>query len=524
MSADTARAIAEGLRADGADTGFGVPGGGPNLDVVGALDDIGLRFVLTHGETAAAIMAGTYGLLTGRAALALATRGPGATSAANGVAQATLDRFPLLMVTDSVAASDVARIDHQRLDQQALMRPITKWSGALGHLDPAGTVRGALALAAATPAGAVHLDDDPSVPGDRPPPEPRPLAIEAVDIARARTLLDGAKRPVAIVGTGALPDATDVRATLTTLGWPVLTTYQATGVVHSEGRQGAGLFTNGASEAPLLRQADLIVAIGLDVVEPIPAPWPYDAPVVALQAVPVTSSYLPASVLLTGPVGELLTAIAPDHGSDWPDDAGALHRERVRAELREHAPNAGLSPLELVDTVRTHTPPDTMVTVDAGAHFLAVMPMWPTSEPMRLLISNGLATMGFALPAAIAAALARPGTPVVCFVGDGGLGMTLAELETLARLRLPVTVVVFDDAVLSLIRVKQRAGHGGERAVGYGPVDFAAVARGMGLDATTVDDAAALSAALRARWTRPRLIDAHIDPTSYAHLIAVTRG
>jgi acetolactate synthase-1/2/3 large subunit len=162
--------------------------------------------------------------------------------------------------------------------------------------------------------------------------------------------------------------------------------------------------------------------------------------------------------------------------------------------------------------------------VDAGAHFLAVLPFWPATTPTQLLISNGLATMGFALPAAIGAALARPGVPVVCMVGDGGLAMTLAELETLARLQLPVTVVVFDDAALSLIEVKQKPGQGGSEAVRFHPVDYAAVAAAMGLDSIVVTNAADTAAALRGGWDRPRLIDARIDPSTYARLIAVTRG
>jgi acetolactate synthase I/II/III large subunit len=309
------------------------------------------------------------------------------------------------------------------------------------------------------------------------------------------------------------------------VGWPVLATYQGAGIVDSEGPTGAGLFTNGASERALLAQADLIVTVGLDPVEPIPAPWRYDAPVVTIFPTTITSTYVPTRVALTGALDVLLDAVldgAPAHG--WDADAGAAHRSAGRAELRGHA-GVTLGPIDLVDAVLAAAPADATATVDAGAHFLAVMPFWPAREPRRLLISNGLATMGFAVPAAIGAALARPGRPVVCFVGDGGLGMTLAELETIARLQLPVTVVVFDDAVLSLIKVKQRPSHGGATAVQYRPVDFAAVARAMGLGATTVDDRTGLVDALAANpWDRPHLIDARIDPAPYAHLIEVTRG
>ena len=131
--------------------------------------------------------------------------------------------------------------------------------------------------------------------------------------------------------------------------------------------------------------------------------------------------------------------------------------------------------------VRAHTPAGTIATVDAGAHMLAVMPLWEVDEPRQLLISSGLATMGFALPAAIAAALCVPGRPVVAFTGDGGLGMTLAEIETAVRLRLRIVVIVFNDAALSLIKIKQRpAGQGGAEAVDYAPVSFAGVATAMG--------------------------------------------
>jgi acetolactate synthase I/II/III large subunit len=169
-------------------------------------------------------------------------------------------------------------------------------------------------------------------------------------------------------------------------------------------------------------------------------------------------------------------------------------------------------------------PQGTIATVDAGAHFLAIMPFWPSLEPLQLLISNGLATMGFAVPAAIAAALAKPGSPVVCMVGDGGLAMALAELETISRLRLPITVVVFDDAALSLIEVKQKAGQGGEAAVRFAPVDYAQVAAAMGLESVMVTTAAEATKALTGGWDAPRLIDARIDPATYTRLIAATRG
>jgi acetolactate synthase-1/2/3 large subunit len=169
-------------------------------------------------------------------------------------------------------------------------------------------------------------------------------------------------------------------------------------------------------------------------------------------------------------------------------------------------------------------PPHASITVDAGAHFLAVMPLVRVANPHQLLISNGLATMGFAVPAAIGVSLARPGDPVVAFTGDGGLSMVLGELETIARLELPITIVVFNDAALSLIEIKQVHGHGGPEAVRYRPVDFAAIAYASGLDGIVVESEGELTAALSGSWDRPRLIDARIDPSAYPALIAATRG
>ena len=524
MSNGLAKALAAGVRDRGAEIVFGLPGGGPNLDVVGAVGDVGLRFVLAHGETAACIMAGTFGLLTGRPALAIATRGPGAASAVNGAAQATLDRFPLLLVTDCVPSNDKARFAHQRINQQQLLGPVTKWSGRLSlSADTTDVVRNALDFAAARPAGAVHLDYDPN--GVEMPTPARPVeAVSTGDVVmHAAQMIRDADKVVAIVGFEAVNASGEVLAVLERLGCPVLTTYQAIGVVPEGHPQLAGLYTNGAIEAAVLDDCDLILAVGLDQVEPMFSPWRYDKPVVSISEITACSTLLPIEVEVLGPLPVMLDRVVGASVSGWPAGSGAAALAHARAALAATS-TGNFGPLELATAVAAAAPTQATATVDAGAHFLAVMPFWPAAAPLRVLISNGLATMGFAVPAAIGAALARPGLPVVCMVGDGGLAMTLAELETIARLQLPVTVVVFDDAALSLIEVKQKAGQGGSEAVRFNPVDYAQVAAAMGLAATTVTSAAEASAVLADGWDRPRLIDARIDPSSYAPLITVTRG
>lgn len=522
---ELATTIVGALTDAGGDVLFGVPGGGANLELVGAAGAAGMRFVLMHGETAACIAAGVHGVLTGQPGATTVTRGPGTAAAVNGVAQATLDRAPLLLVSDTVPAAQAARVPHQRLDQRAMMRPATKWSGRIGGGDAATTAQRAVALTRRPPMGAVHLDFDATADTDA-APEPQDPAgeLDPVALGRATDLLRDAERPVLLAGAEAWPWVEDVRRTVEQVAIPSFTTYQARGLVPDGSPHAAGVFTNGAIERPLVERADVILAVGLDPVEPIPAPWEYGAPVVSLLPWPLTDPYYEPAVELTGPVGPTLHALADAvDTTGWERDAAATARAAARAALRAHR-SAAIGPIEAVAALDRHLPDGALVTVDAGAHMLAAVPLLTVTEPRGMLISNGLATMGFAVPAAIGAGLARRDRPVVAVTGDGGLGMVLAELETIARLSLPVTVVVFNDTALSLIEIKQGDDQGGRDAVRYHDTDFAAVAAGMGLDAVRVGDGRSLEEALRGGWGAPRVIDVRIDPGPYRGIIATTRG
>jgi acetolactate synthase I/II/III large subunit len=515
---------------------FGVPGGGSNLDVVGAADAVGCRFVLTHGETAAAIMAGVVGELTGRPGACVVTRGPGAASAVNGVAQALLDRQPMVLISDCVATEDRARISHQRLDHQLLLGPVTKASLRYGPHDtvmPAEVV----ALALAGRPGPVHLDLDPTAP---PGVAVAVTSLASGDIEAARAAVRDARRPLVIVGVGAVAVTVARRpAILTALtrfldgtGIPVLTTYKARGIVDDRGPNAAGVATGATIEAPLLDQADLIIGVGLDPVELIPAPWPYSAPMVLLGGWPIDdSTFFGDRVVaeIVGDVEQLLDRLTGLATTSWSATEAAEHRLTASARIRSAVPArpTALTPQDVVTLAREEVPPGTIVTVDAGAHMLVAVPLWEVERPGELLISGGLATMGFALPAAIAAALMAPDRRVVCFTGDGGLGIALAELETLARLDLGVVVVVFNDSTLSLIAAKQRAtGQGGDRAIRYATIGFAAVAAGCGVRSEWIVDGRAYRDALRRamRRTGPTLLDVAVDPSGYPGVIEAIRG
>jgi acetolactate synthase-1/2/3 large subunit len=394
-----------------------------------------------------------------------------------------------------------------------------------------------VALALAGRPGPVHLDLDPTAP---PGVAVAVTSLASGDIEAARAAVRDARRPLVIVGVGAVAVPVARRpAILTALtrfldgtGIPVLTTYKARGIVDDRGPNAAGVATGATIEAPLLDQADLIIGVGLDPVELIPAPWPYRAPMVLLGGWPIDdSTFFGDRVVaeIVGDVEQLLDRLTGLATTSWSATEAAEHRLTASARIRSAVPArpTALTPQDVVTLAREEVPPGTIVTVDAGAHMLVAVPLWEVERPGELLISGGLATMGFALPAAIAAALMAPDRRVVCFTGDGGLGIALAELETLARLDLDVVVVVFNDSTLSLIAAKQRAtGQGGDRAIRYATIGFAAVAAGCGVRSEWIVDGRAYRDALRRamRRTGPTLLDVAVDPSGYPGVIEAIRG
>ena len=538
------RAMAESVVAACRDAGtthlFGVPGGGSNLDVVGAAAAAGIEFVLVHTETAATVMAGVMGELTGAPGMAVATRGPGAASAVNGMAQALLDRQPVVLVTDSVSSADWDRVSHQRLAQQALMAPVAKATTVLDGSDPAAAAS-VVGVALDAPAGPVHIDFDPSAEASSPVPAPTPTKAQSdAGFEAVLRLARSARKPVIIAGVGAVSGRPGERAAVVAAidvmgrdgNVPVLCTYKARGVVADAAPWCAGIATGATIESPVLQEADLIIGVGLDPVEFIPAAWPYAAPLVSVGSWAVSDSvyfghHLAAEAV--GQLGPMTQQLAAVVESAWAAGDGQSFRQQANNELLAVVPDQprGLTPQQVVTIASSVAPMGTIATVDAGAHMLVTMPLWEVDAPGQLLISSGLATMGFALPAAVAASLASPARSVVCFTGDGGIGMALAELETLARLALPVVVVVFNDSLLSLIAAKQQPeGHGGAAAVTYSPIDFAAVARGCGLGAQRVNDAGEYEAALTAALVSgvPTLLDVAVDPSAYGAVLDAIRG
>jgi len=529
--ASVTEAIVETLAARGVTHIFGVPGGECNLDVIAAADKAGVRFVLTRTETSAAIMACVAAELTGAPGVAMATRGPGLAAATNGVAYADLDRAPLLLIADGYE-EDQAYISHQRIDQAAILAPMLRASSDLRQGDALGELDRLLAAATAQPPGPVYLE----VAGSRirraagPASAVAPAMARALpDLAQARAMLAQAKRPVVIAGLQARrPEAAAaLNRFVTATGCPALMTYKAKGVVSERTSLGLGLYANGVPEAPLLEAADLILLYGFDPVEGPPSPWRYqDTRTVELSEHAHAHSLLDSEHLLIGDIGAMLDGLADAlPAPDWTAEELTVAKQRLWTAALTPT-GEGIAPSHLVQAARAAFPPETRITIDAGAHMLPVLHLWQSGEANQSLISRGLSTMGFALPAAIAASLVDPGRPTVAFTGDGGIMMCLGELGTAIQYGATPVVVVFNDSALTLIGAKQKRRQLAAAGVGFSDADFAAIAGGFGWwswRVTAVEDLPAAFAAAQAAG-RAALIDVVINPAQYEDQILAIRG
>jgi acetolactate synthase I/II/III large subunit len=511
------------LRDAGVRALFGVPGGGGNLDLIAAAGRGGIPFVLTSTETGAAIAAIAQAEITGKPGACLTTLGPGAASVVNGVACAYLDRAPIVVFTDNYSPADQERYTHQRLEHAALFKSITNYSGSLSPDAVMDTVDRAFETLRTQPTGPVHVDCPADFASGSWRGEGGAL-ISVVDSATVvasgvgpvesiEDLLRSARKPLAIVGLGARrPEhAEAIRALCERLNLPAMVTYKAKGVVPDAHPWFAGVFTNGAIEKALFTESDLIIGIGLDMVELLPRPWTAEKFIL----------FGPESGASADGIRQVDEAL---QRTEW--DAAHV-RADVEAQRRRVAiPASGLSAQRVVEVAAAKLARDCRVTVDAGAHmFLATM-LWPVSEPNQMLISNGLSTMGFALPAAIGAALLDRKQPVVALTGDGGLLMCLGELMTAVRERLRIIVMVFSDASLSLIEIKQQARKLAPAGVALGQIDWPAIARGFGATGFVAGDEAGLDRAIDAALAAagPSLIEAKIDRSNYGATLKAVRG
>jgi len=454
------------LKAAGIERGFGIPSGNV-LPLMEAMRKGGVEFVLTAHEGSAGFAADVTGRMTDRPGLCIATLGPGATNLATGVGNAWLDRSPMIAITCNLNTDQLGRRIQMWIDHHALFKPITK---ATLRLEPgriAETVAQAIRLAMAEPRGPVHLDlpeDVALAPASEsmtelPPPSKVPAAPDAV-IAEAGELLAKAKRPIAVLGSSAMrighPEL--LRAVIERHNLPFATTTMAKGLIDEDHPLCIGVIERSCRQVQrkMLRSADLIVGLGYDTIEVEYEAWIADVPLlqVDIERVDVAPS-VAVALEVTGDIDDSLARLAalPSCSNDWTTQELDQHRARFQAALRPAS--STFTAHAAIDAVRRALPREGLLSFDVGAHTHQIASQWTAHAPKSFHITNGWSSMGFGLPGAIAAKLARPDLPVICMLGDGCFQMTVGEVAVAKRLGLSLPVVVLDDRWLSLIKVKQ---------------------------------------------------------------------
>lgn len=497
---------------------FGLPGG-EIVEFIEACRRAGIRFVLTGHEASAAWMAQVTGQITGVPGVCCSTLGPGATNLITGVANALLDRAPMLAITAQIPESSIATMTHQRLALDRLFEPVTKKSIAIGVGNTALAIREAMDLAAAPRPGPVHISlaSDVAIGQTEGSIGSSPSASVIPDLTAIARRIDAAKRPLVLIGLGATPgDAKSIRAFIDRLQAPFLVTPKAKGIVSEDDPRFLGVASGMAIDRDVLetiRGADLVVAIGFDPVE-CDKTWFVKTPIVSIDSASMAEGeYRPLEAI--GEIGKLLDRLHPKP-NPWPGD---LIERRRAAMFRQ--PKTENSPLRLIRDLRAAMPPEAIVTCDVGSHKLVMGQFWRCFEPGTFFMSNGLSGMGFGLPAAIAAQLARPETPVLSVVGDGGMLMMMHDLALIRERNLPIVIVVFTDRSLSLIRVSEHRRGIEPYGVDFEPPDFARVAEAFGIAACRAASAdQARECVARALQQRtPFLVEAPVDYHEYYELV-----
>jgi acetolactate synthase-1/2/3 large subunit len=492
---------------------FSVPGE-ETMDILDALSRTdSVRHITTRHEQGAAFMADVHGRLTGKAAVAMGTLGPGATNLVTGIADAFLDRAPMVAITGQASSDKLHKEAHQVVDIVEMLAPVTKWNTRVERIEAIPEiVRKAFRVATLEKPGPTHIElpenlaamtpeDDslaPLLPNQAYFPEPTDEAI-----AHAARLLAASERPIVLAGNGVLRRnaAPELRAFARGLHVPVAATFMGKGAVDDRSHlslMAVGLQTRDHVLSGFDR-ADLVVSVGYDPVEYAPSWWNPDRSKqiihIDTQPAEVDAAYRPEVELIgdiDGTLARLLAAVLP-HGIGG-RDAGERHeakeilvhadlRMSLLEELRTYEADQGypIKPQRAIADLRRALGPSDIVVSDVGAHKVWVARLYQAYEPNTVIISNGFAAMGISLPGAIAAKLVHPDRKVVALCGDGGFLMNSQELETAKRIGAAVTVVIWRDDGYGLIDWKQRNEFGRPFAVEFGNPDFVAYAESFGL-------------------------------------------
>ncbi|HKL77505.1 MAG TPA: acetolactate synthase large subunit, partial [Gammaproteobacteria bacterium] len=482
---------------------FGLPGE-ETLALYEALRESRIKVVTCRHEQGAAFMADVYGRLTGKPGVCISTLGPGATNLITGVADADLDRAPLVAITGQASLDRTHKESHQYLDLVSLFRPITKWNAQIkrGDVVPE-MVRHAFREAALEKPGATHLDlpedvADAPVRADATPlpsqPLPQPVPPQQ-ELDQAAEFLSRSQNALILAGNGVIRAGASeaLRRFARKLNIPVSHTFMAKGVFPWD--DPLAIMTAGIQARDYVacgfEAADAVICIGYDATEYAPKSWnpDRDKPVLHIAQTPAElDSYYTTAAEVVGDINAALDylaeAVTPREGNVIPK----LH-DPVMRELRAYDDDTAVpfKPQRVLADLHRVLDPRDIVVSDVGAHKVWVARMFPSSVPNTCLISNGFASMGIALPGAISAKLTHPERKVVAVAGDGGALMNIQEMETAVRLGTPFVLLVFQDGMYGLIEWKQQRRYGHSTEVGFGRTDWAKLAESFGARGARVE-------------------------------------
>jgi len=536
---DAARLLVRSLEAEGVEYVFGIPGE-ENIHFVHAFNESPIRYVLVRHEQGAAFMAEIYGRLTGRAGVASATLGPGAINLQLGVADATTNSTPVVALSAQVGLDRIYKESHQIVDLVSLFRPITKWS----ELAPAAEalpemVRKAFKTAQTERPGAVYLAIPEDVETAKVSAALKPLPVNVVrpqepspsQIDRAARVLAEARRPIVLAGHGATRAGASAALISFSerLGLPVATTFNGKGVFPDDHRNALGAvgfmrhdYVNFGFD-----EADVLIAVGYEPQEFDPAKVNPDADkkIIHIHQFPAeVDEHYPVEVGVQGDVSRSLHALADRVDRRFHvNGTGRKISRMLRDELSEGATDDGypLAPRRIVADIRAAMGRDDIVLADTGAVKMWMARMYPTYEPNTLLVSNGLSSMGFAVPGAVAAKLARPDRRVLAATGDGAFLMNSQELETAVRENIPITVLIWDDSAYGLIEWKMDLDLGESSHTRFGNPDFVKYAESFGARGHRVESADELLPTLR-KALEEDAVSVIVVPVDYSHNLELT--
>ncbi len=528
----------ECLEAEGVQYVFGIPGE-ETLDLNESLADSAVQFVPVRHEQGGAYMADAYGRLTGRAGVCLGTLGPGATNLVTPVADAFLDRSPLVALTGQSDLERMHKESHQYIDLIGILHPVVKWNARVSspEIIPE-VVRKAFKVAESEKPGSTHLElpeDVMARPLDaRPLPRHAPVQPEPgmKELQRATDIIMAAENPIILAGNGAIRTHASraLRAFVHTSGIPVAETFMAKGLLDYEDPHALGTVGLQARDYAMagFEDADVVIAVGYDLVEHAPEYWnPHaDKQIVMIDTVAaeIDEFFIPA-VELIGDIAHVLARLAAgcSRKQSEPPDSDRLRRLVIGAlddaRADDHFP---MRPPRVLADIRDALGRSDLLVSDVGLHKLWIGRIFPAHEPGTVLIANGLAGMGFALPTAIAAKLVSPGRNVVTVSGDGGFLMNCQELETAVRLKTPIVNVIWENGQFGSIVWKQDKKFGRHFGVDFGPTDFVKLAEAFGAPAWRCSSAGDFSQRLAHALTLdlPSVI---VVPIDYSVDVAISR-